>query len=85
MARKFSELRAKLPPEAQARSAALASAMGRHNAVIERCPDTGLYVGHVPGIAGAHAQGATLEELEKHLSEVLELLGQNTVPGHDPR
>ena len=23
-------------------------------AVVERCKDTGLYVGHVPGFAGAH-------------------------------
>ncbi len=41
--------------------------------VIERCPDTGLFVGHVPGIAGAHTQGATPEEMQENLREVLAL------------
>ena len=26
---------------------------------VERDPDTGLLVGHVPGVAGAHTQGET--------------------------
>lgn len=30
-------------------------------AVIERCPDTGLYVGFVPGFPEAYSQGASLE------------------------
>ncbi len=42
-------------------------------AYIEKDPDTGLYVGTVPGIIGAHTQGETLEELIKNLKEVLEL------------
>ncbi len=42
-------------------------------AYIEKDPDTGLYVGTVPGIPGAHTQGETLEELIKNLKEVLEL------------
>jgi predicted RNase H-like HicB family nuclease len=29
-------------------------------AVIERDPETRLYVGYVPGFAGAHSQGETL-------------------------
>ena len=32
-------------------------------AVIERDADTGVYVGWVPGFAGAHSQGDTLDEL----------------------
>jgi predicted RNase H-like HicB family nuclease len=48
-------------------------------AVIEKCPDTGLYVGHVPGLPGAHSQGATLEELNANLREVLELLVEENV------
>lgn len=36
-------------------------------------PETNLYVGIVPGIPGAHTQGATLDELQKNLKEVLEL------------
>ena len=42
-------------------------------AYIEYDPETKLYVGIVPGIAGAHTQGATLDELRNNLREVLEL------------
>jgi len=42
-------------------------------AYIEKDPETGLYVGFVPGIPGAHTQGETLDELHKNLKEVLEL------------
>jgi predicted RNase H-like HicB family nuclease len=44
------------------------------SAIIERCPDTNLFVGHVPGVAGAHSQGTTLEELGRNLHAVLRLL-----------
>ncbi len=40
---------------------------------MEQDPETGLYVGIVPGIPGAHTQAATLDELNKNLKEVLEL------------
>ncbi|MGW8182044.1 MAG: type II toxin-antitoxin system HicB family antitoxin, partial [bacterium] len=43
-------------------------------AVIEKCPDTGLYVGFVPGFSGAHSQGKTLDELNRNLKEVIEML-----------
>lgn len=42
-------------------------------AYIEWDPETKLYVGIVPGIPGAHTQGATLDELRENLKEVLEL------------
>ena len=42
-------------------------------AFIEWDPETRLYVGFVPGIPGAHTQGATLDELRENLKEVLEL------------
>ena len=42
-------------------------------AYIEWDPETKLYVGIVPGIPGAHTQGATLDELQQNLKEVLEL------------
>ena len=42
--------------------------------IVERCPTTGLYVGYVPGLPGAHSQGATLAELNANLQEVMELL-----------
>jgi len=41
---------------------------------IERDPKTGLYVGYIPGWDGAHAQGATLDELAVNLEEVICML-----------
>lgn len=43
-------------------------------AMIERDTDTGLLVGYVPGFPGAHSQGATLDELNANLREVIEML-----------
>ncbi len=43
-------------------------------AYVEKDPETGLYVGTVPGLPGAHSQGATLDELQKNLQEVIELI-----------
>lgn len=48
--------------------------MKNFTAVIERDADTGLYVGWVPGFAGAHSQGETLDELRANLQEVVEML-----------
>ena len=42
-------------------------------AYVEKDLETGLYVGIVPGIPGAHTQAETLDELQKNLSEVIEL------------
>jgi predicted RNase H-like HicB family nuclease len=42
-------------------------------AYIELDEETGLYVGIVPGIPGAHTQAASLDELRANLQEVLEL------------
>ncbi|MBN1664690.1 MAG: type II toxin-antitoxin system HicB family antitoxin [Deltaproteobacteria bacterium] len=46
-------------------------------AVIEKCPDTGLFVGYIPGLPGAHSQGETLDELNHNLKEVVDLLLEN--------
>lgn len=54
--------------------------MRGYTAVIERCPDTGLYVGYVPGFPGAHSQGATLDELHRNLVEVIEMLLEDGEP-----
>jgi predicted RNase H-like HicB family nuclease len=43
-------------------------------AYVELDPETNLYVGTVPGLAGAHSQGATLDELQHNLREVIELV-----------
>jgi predicted RNase H-like HicB family nuclease len=48
--------------------------MRSFTAVIERCAETGLYVGYVPGIPGAHSQGETRAELHENLKEVISLL-----------
>ena len=48
--------------------------MDAYTAVIERCRDTRLYVGHVPGFLGAHSQGETLDELNANLREVIALI-----------
>ena len=44
------------------------------NVVIERDIETGLLVGSVPGLPGAHTQGATVEEVRENMAEVIELL-----------
>lgn len=48
--------------------------MKTFTAIIEKCSDTGLYVGYVPGFPGAHSQGKTLDELHQNLQEIVSLL-----------
>lgn len=57
--------------------------MKSFTAVIERCPDTGYYVGYVPGFPGAHSQGENMEELNRNLKEVIELLLEEGEPKFD--
>ena len=54
--------------------------MKTYTAVVERCPDSGLYVGYVPGFPGAHSQGETLDELNRNLREVIEMLLEEGEP-----
>ena len=54
--------------------------MKTYTAVVEQCPDTGLYVGYVPGFPGAHSQGETLDELNMNLREVIEMLLEEGEP-----
>ena len=54
--------------------------MRTYTAIIERCPDTCLYVGYVPGFPGAHSQAETLEELNANLREVIEMLLEDGEP-----
>jgi predicted RNase H-like HicB family nuclease len=51
-----------------------------YTAVVEKCPDTGLYVGYVPGFSGAHSQAETMDELAANLKEVLEMLLEDGEP-----
>lgn len=48
--------------------------------VVERDQETGFYVGYVPGWPGAHSQGASLDELQGNLQEVVEMLLQDGDP-----
>ena len=54
--------------------------MRSFNVVVERDPETDLYVGYVPGWPGAHSQGTSLDELHRHLREVLEMLLEDGEP-----
>jgi predicted RNase H-like HicB family nuclease len=55
-------------------------AMRTFTAVVERDADTGLFVGYVPGFAGAHSQGESLDELNKNLKEVVSMLLEDGEP-----
>ena len=52
-------------------------------AVVERSRATGLYLGYVPCIPGAHSQGATLDELQSNLGEVVAMLLEDGEPRMD--
>ena len=51
--------------------------------VVERCPDTEMYVGYVPGFPGAHSQGETLDELHGNMREVIGMLLEDGEPELD--
>ncbi len=59
--------------------------MRTFTAVIESCPETGLFVGYVPGFPGAHSQGETLDELHHNLAEVIEMLLEDGEPNMESR
>ena len=54
--------------------------MKAYTALVERCPDTGLYVGYVPNFPGAHTQVETLDELYRNLHEVIGMLLEDGEP-----
>ena len=54
--------------------------MRTYTAVVERDPDTGMYVGYIPGWPGAHTQGESLDELHNNLQEVVALLLEDGEP-----
>lgn len=62
---------------------ALGETVKEFTAVVEKDPDTGLYVGHVPGFPGAHSQGESLDELNRNLAEVIEMLLEDGEPKMD--
>lgn len=54
--------------------------MRSYTVVVERCPETGLYVGSVPGFHGAHSQAETLDELQANMQEVIGMLLEDGEP-----
>ena len=54
--------------------------MRTFTAVVERDPETGTYVGYVPGFPGAHSQGDSVDELKANLREVIEMLLEDGDP-----
>ena len=48
--------------------------MKKYVYIIEKCADTNLYIGYIPGFAGAHSQAETLDELRENMQEVVEML-----------
>lgn len=52
----------------------------KFTAVIEKDPDTGYYVGYIPGFPGAHSQAETLDELRANLQEVVDMLLEDGEP-----
>lgn len=47
---------------------------------LERCLGTGLSIGYVPGVAGAHSQGGSLDELKRNLEEVVAMALEDGEP-----
>ena len=52
--------------------------MTSYTAVVERCADTGLLVGHIPDFPGAHSHGENVDELRHNLREVIAMLHEDT-------
>ena len=48
--------------------------MRRFTAVVEQDRETGLFVGYVPELPGAHSQAESLDELAENLREVIAML-----------
>ena len=49
-------------------------------AIIEKDPESGMYVGIVPHLTGAHTYAATLDELQVRLAEVIALCLEEMEP-----
>lgn len=57
--------------------------MKTYTAIIEKCNDTGMFVGYIPGLPGAHTQAESLDELQRNLREVIELALSEGKPNQD--
>ena len=54
--------------------------MREFTAIVEKDAVTGLYVGYISGFPGAHSQAPSLDELNKNLQEVIEMLLEDGDP-----
>lgn len=54
--------------------------MKKYIYIIEKCAETDVYVGYIPGFAGAHSQAETLDELSENMREVVEMLLEDGEP-----
>jgi len=54
--------------------------MRTYNYIVEKCSDTGMFIGYVPGFPGAHSQGETLDELRHNMKEVVSMLLEDGEP-----
>ncbi len=54
--------------------------MKTYTVIVERCPQTALYVGRVPGFPGAHSQAESLDELRENMAEVIGMLLEDGEP-----
>jgi len=53
-------------------------------AYVEFDLETKLYIGTIPSLPGAHSQGATLDELQRNLQEVVALCLEERAASHEP-
>ncbi|MDR0926463.1 MAG: type II toxin-antitoxin system HicB family antitoxin [Ignavibacteria bacterium] len=54
--------------------------MKKFSVVIEKCKETGLFVGYVPGFRGASSQGSTIDELKDNLRIAINMLLEYGTP-----
>jgi len=57
--------------------------MKSYTAIVEKCKDTKLYVGYIPGFSGAQSQAESIDELRDNLIEVIEMLLEDGEPKFD--
>jgi predicted RNase H-like HicB family nuclease len=54
--------------------------MKTFTAIVERGPETELFVGYIPGFSRARSQAETLDELGRNLQEVVSMLLEDGEP-----
>jgi len=57
--------------------------MKKFQVVIEKCNQTEMFVGYVPGFRGAHSQALTIDDLKDNLQKVIKMLLDDGTPIFD--